>query len=149
MGENYVMKKLVAPISAPMSLSLDAYRSTGGLVAGEVELPSTTDSAPAYSQGTVDQLMQMGFPEHRAVKAVVATGDRDADAAMMWLLDHMEDADIDDLIVSAASGGDVDEGMVGNLVDMGFSAGHAKQALKETVLMYSHVCLREATWNEQ
>jgi ubiquitin carboxyl-terminal hydrolase 5/13 len=115
MGENYVMKKLVAPISAPLSLSLAAYRSTGGLVSGEVELPSTSETAPAYSQATVDQLMQMGFPEHRAVKAVVATGDRDADTAMIWRLDHMEDADIDSPMAAGAGAG-VDEGMVASLV---------------------------------
>ncbi|KAL3895714.1 MAG: hypothetical protein SGCHY_004536 [Lobulomycetales sp.] len=131
-GEGYVMKKLVDAVTPPLSLSLDTVRSAGGPVAGETLIPET--EAPAYTQATVDQLVGMGFPEHRAIKAVVKTGDRDADTAMVWLLDHMEDADIDDPLPTGGSNGGapVDEGLVANLTDMGFSAEHSRTALRET-----------------
>jgi uncharacterized UBP type Zn finger protein len=37
----------------------------------------------------------MGFPRVRCEKALHATGNNDAEAAMNWLFAHMEDADID------------------------------------------------------
>ena len=37
------------------------------------------------------QLQAMGFPEIRCQKALLATGNSDPDAAMEWLLGHLED----------------------------------------------------------
>ena len=37
----------------------------------------------------------MGFPHNRCEKALHATGNSDANAAMEWLFAHMEDPDID------------------------------------------------------
>ena len=40
----------------------------------------------------MDQLKQMGFPEIRAQKALLANPGADAESAMMWLLEHGDDA---------------------------------------------------------
>ncbi len=41
-------------------------------------------------------LLDMGFPEPRARRALVKTGHKGAQVAMDWLFDHADDADIDD-----------------------------------------------------
>jgi ubiquitin carboxyl-terminal hydrolase 5/13 len=39
----------------------------------------------------MSQLEAMGFPTIRCQKALMATGNSDADTAMTWLFEHMED----------------------------------------------------------
>jgi ubiquitin carboxyl-terminal hydrolase 5/13 len=39
----------------------------------------------------MSQLEAMGFPTIRCQKALLATGNSDAEAAMGWLFEHMED----------------------------------------------------------
>jgi hypothetical protein len=39
----------------------------------------------------MSQLEAMGFPTIRCQKALLATGNNDADTAMTWLFEHMED----------------------------------------------------------
>lgn len=52
--------------------------------------------APSQSQPSVDAegqaaLEAMGFPTVRAQKGLLATGNADVEAAMMWILEHSED----------------------------------------------------------
>lgn len=47
---------------------------------------------------TVEQLVEMGFSELRAQKALVKTSNAGIEGAINWLTDHLEDADIDDPI---------------------------------------------------
>ena len=42
-------------------------------------------------EAVVSQLTEMGFPRARCVKAVVNTSNSGVDAAMQWLLSHMDD----------------------------------------------------------
>lgn len=44
----------------------------------------------------IDSLVEMGFPRHRAEKALAASGNRGIEAAMEWLFAHAEDPDIDE-----------------------------------------------------
>jgi ubiquitin carboxyl-terminal hydrolase 5/13 len=43
------------------------------------------------NQEALNNLLQMGFPENRAKKALIKTGNSDAETAMNWLFEHMED----------------------------------------------------------
>ena len=83
------------------------------------------------------QLEGMGFPTIRCQKALLATGNNNAEVAMEWLFEHMEDPDIDDPIptpsAGAAAGPEPSEEQIGMLSDMGFTSLQAKKALRETV----------------
>jgi ubiquitin carboxyl-terminal hydrolase 5/13 len=84
------------------------------------------------------QLEGMGFPTVRCQKALLATGNSDAEAAMEWLFGHMEDPDIDDPIQATTASGtgggpEPSQEQIAMLADMGFSFPQARKALRETV----------------
>ena len=136
---NWVPVKLdVAVVVGDEPFNLDAYKSNG-LQAGEEALSEDVSAAtPQFipNEGAVSQLEGMGFPRTRCVKALHATGNTDAEAAMNWLFAHMEDPDIDtplDLGTGAGSGpGTVNPESISMLEAMGIGAPQARKALKET-----------------
>lgn len=81
----------------------------------------------------------MGFPATRAEKALRMTGNTDADTAMQWLFEHMDDPNIDEPFVAAAGGAGppVDEESIANLSSMGFDPALAKKALQQTVISFA------------
>lgn len=48
-------------------------------------------SAPVLDDSTVSQLCEMGFPLEACRKAVYYTGNTGIDAAMNWVMGHMDD----------------------------------------------------------
>ncbi|KAK6542567.1 hypothetical protein TWF694_006515 [Orbilia ellipsospora] len=142
---NWVPTKLDIPVvvdTAPFPL--DPYMSTGLLPTEEL-LPEDSDeagssSAPAFvpNAEAMAQLEGMGFPAVRCQKALYNTGNSDAETAMNWLFQHMEDADIDAPLVIQGSGGgsggasSADPEKIEMLMSMGFSEAQAKKGLKET-----------------
>jgi len=59
---------------------------------------SSTSSAfytPAFPSILMQPLLDMGFPEARAIRGLHATGGSNVDAAMNWIFEHSEDPDID------------------------------------------------------
>lgn len=75
------------------------------------------------------QLESMGFGHNRCVRALQAVDNAGAEAAMTWLFEHGEDANIDEPL--AASGGDGEETAVANLCAMGFEAARCRHALAQ------------------
>lgn len=75
----------------------------------------------------------MGFPEPRSIKALYNTGNNNAEAAMNWLFEHMEDADIDEPLdlnnETTTTQNEPSEEVINNLVAMGFSHQLSKKAL--------------------
>lgn len=137
---NWVEIKVDVPIIVPDEpFPLDAYLSPGQQ-ADEVLLPEdAAAAAPTFTpnEAALGQLEGMGFPRVRCDKALHATGNSDANAAMEWLFQHMEDADIDvplDLGAGSGSGGPAQATpeQIEMLGAMGFGAPQAKKALKET-----------------
>ena len=138
---NWVPTKLNIPVVVDDEpFNLDDYMSTG-LQDGESQLPE--DAIPVSratftpNQMALEQLEGMGFPRVRCEKALHATGNADAEAAMNWLFAHMEDADIDaplDLGSSTAAGAatGASQESVDTLGAMGIGAPQARKALKET-----------------
>jgi ubiquitin carboxyl-terminal hydrolase 5/13 len=136
---NWVPTKLDIPVQVtdePFDMS--NYKSHG-LQPNEEELPQDTDvggsasAAFAPNEAALGQLESMGFPRVRCEKALHATGNADAEAAMNWLFSHMDDPDIDEPLnlggQSAGSSDDADK--IAQLGDMGISAPQARKALRE------------------
>lgn len=137
---NWVEVKVDVPIMVPdETFPLDAYLSPGHQ-AGEELLPEETAPAtPAFvpNEAGLAQLEAMGFPRVRCEKALHATGNNDANAAMEWLFAHMEDADIDvplnlDAANGPVAGASPSSEQIEMLGAMGFAAPQARKALKET-----------------
>ncbi|RKP21674.1 ubiquitinyl hydrolase [Rozella allomycis CSF55] len=128
---NWTPEKLDKKVTVPLNkFSLEQFRLNGPLE-NEVELPNQ-DSKPSLNEAALDQLMAMGFSRLRCEKALLATGNRDADSAMNWLFEHMEDPDIESPINNKLASVDVDQESVALIVSMGFTDTQATKALKET-----------------
>ena len=52
-------------------------------------------SLPPLNEAASAQLQEMGFSAVRAEKALRVTGNDNAEVAMQWLFEHMDDPDID------------------------------------------------------
>ncbi|RDW91199.1 ubiquitinyl hydrolase 1 [Coleophoma crateriformis] len=135
---NWVPTKVDVPVVVgDEEFSLDDYKSSGQLPAEEL-LPEDTSSAkPSFvaNADAVQQLESMGFPRNRCEKALHATGNTDANAAMEWLFSHMEDPDIDAPLQAdddRATSNTADPEKIEMLGAMGFGPPQARKALKET-----------------
>ncbi|KZT00902.1 ubiquitin carboxyl-terminal hydrolase 14 [Laetiporus sulphureus 93-53] len=134
---NWVPAKLDIPLNVSDSLQLDEYLGRG-LQSGEIELPEDQTAAPGlpqFNEAAMAQLEAMGFPAIRCQKALLATGNNDAETAMEWLFAHMEDPDIDSPIQVSSAGGSASEPsqeQINVLSDMGFTHAQARKALRET-----------------
>ena len=139
---NWVPTKLDVPVVVgDQPFDLDAYQSPG-LQDHEQLLPEdvSTSGAPSFvpNEGGLASLEGMGFPRVRCEKALHATSNSDAEAAMNWLFAHMDDPDIDTpLDLGGTTGGSststsVDAERIQMIESMGISAPQARKALKET-----------------
>ena len=137
---NWVPIKIDVPVLVPDGpFNMDPYLSQG-LQVGEEELPedpvdSTTQPTFVPNAEALTQLQEMGFSRNRCEKALYATNNADSNTAMEWLFEHMDDADIDEPLVLAASAAPSapdDPEKIAMLESMGFSAPQAKKALRET-----------------
>uniref|UniRef100_A0AAR2J3S6 Ubiquitin carboxyl-terminal hydrolase n=1 Tax=Pygocentrus nattereri TaxID=42514 RepID=A0AAR2J3S6_PYGNA len=164
-GLDWVPKKLDVSIDVPDTLDLSALRGTGQQP-GEELLPEvappplmTPDrhlctcmflSAPVLDDSTVSQLCEMGFPMEACRKAVYYTGNTGIDAAMNWVMGHMDDPDFSAPFVlpgcSSAPGStpteSASEEHLATIVSMGFSRDQASRALRAT----SNVLERAVDW---
>ena len=137
---NWVPTKLDIAVQVPNEpFDMSPYKSTG-LQPNEEKLPDDADvggssnsNAFVPNEAALSQLEAMGFPRVRCEKALHATGNGDAEAAMTWLFSHMEDPDIDEPInlggTSASYG--VEPEKIAQLAEMGISEPQARKALRE------------------
>uniref|UniRef100_A0A8C5AEW6 Ubiquitin carboxyl-terminal hydrolase n=1 Tax=Gadus morhua TaxID=8049 RepID=A0A8C5AEW6_GADMO len=177
-GLDWVPKKLDVSIDVPDTLDLGDLRATGQQP-GEELLPETAppplmtpdvevkgilgsygneedDSlyspllSPVLDDSTVSQLCEMGFPLEACRKAVYYTGNTGIDAAMNWVMGHMDDPDFSAPLVlpgcSSAPGTTPTESLseehLATIVSMGFSRDQASKALRAT----SNVLDRAVDW---
>lgn len=138
---NWVPTKVnVAVVVGDEPFLLDDYKSPGHQPSEELLPEDAAESKPSFvaNEDAAQQLEGMGFPRNRCEKALHATGNSDANAAMEWLFQHMEDADIDaplDLGGGRSGAGapeTADPEKIEMLGAMGFGPPQARQALKET-----------------
>uniref|UniRef100_A0A8D0AH12 Ubiquitin carboxyl-terminal hydrolase n=1 Tax=Sander lucioperca TaxID=283035 RepID=A0A8D0AH12_SANLU len=164
-GLDWVPKKLDVSIDVPDTLDLSALRATGQQQ-GEELLPEvsvclfcsfpsssfffSTHSAPVLDDSTVSQLCEMGFPLEACRKAAYYTGNTGIDAAMNWIMGHMDDPDFGSpLVLPGCSSGpgttpteSLSEEHLATIVSMGFSRDQATKALRAT----SNVLDRAVDW---
>lgn len=132
--ENWVPTKVTVPIQLEEELNLSELLSNG-IAPDEEELPED-DTAQAkefeYNQPALQSLLEMGFPENRAMKALYNTGNSNAEAAMSWLFEHMEDPDIDaPLVISEGKppGNEPNPDSMEMMLAMGLNSKLSKKAL--------------------
>ncbi|KAJ0066364.1 hypothetical protein NL108_011163, partial [Boleophthalmus pectinirostris] len=176
-GLDWVPKKLDVSIDVPDTLDLSALRATGQLP-GEELLPEVAppplmtpdvevkgilgsygteedDSlyspllSPVLDDSTVSQLCEMGFPLEACRKAVYYTGNSGIDAAMNWVMTHMDDPDFASPLVLPGSSGagntpteSLCEEHLATIISMGFSRDQATKALRAT----SNILDRAVDW---
>ncbi|WVO15325.1 hypothetical protein L204_102981 [Cryptococcus depauperatus] len=134
---NWLPTKLDVPVSVPDTLSLDALLGKG-LQPGEEELDTSAPvtSLPDFNPTAMAQLEAMGFPTVRCQKALLATDNGDAEAAMGWLFEHMEDPDIDAPIQldtnSKTANKEPSDDQIAMISDMGFTPKQARKALRQS-----------------
>lgn len=130
---NWIPQKVNTLIEMPNSqLSLDTFKSHG-LLEGEKLLPEDAEIVPEQPKIDADKLValeSMGFAKILCEKALRATNDASIDEAVAWLMEHLDDADIyNDESTNIST---VDDSVVQQLQEMGFSATQARKALMET-----------------
>uniref|UniRef100_A0A673BLR4 Ubiquitin carboxyl-terminal hydrolase n=1 Tax=Sphaeramia orbicularis TaxID=375764 RepID=A0A673BLR4_9TELE len=160
-GLDWVPKKLDVSIDVPDTLDLSALCATGQQP-GEELLPEVAPPplmtpdlfssllAPVLDDSTVSQLCEMGFPLEACRKAVYYTGNTGIDAAMNWIMGHMDDPDFSaPLVLPGCSSGagttpteSLSEEHLATIVSMGFSRDQATKALRAT----SNVLDRAVDW---
>uniref|UniRef100_A0A8C9TRM6 Ubiquitin carboxyl-terminal hydrolase n=1 Tax=Scleropages formosus TaxID=113540 RepID=A0A8C9TRM6_SCLFO len=160
-GLDWVPKKLDVSIDVPDTLDLSALCGTGQqpgeellpevapppLITPDVEVKGILGS---HDDSTVSQLCEMGFPLEACRKAVYYTGNTGIDAAMNWVMGHMDDPDFSAPLVlpacSSAPGSTptetISEEHLATIVSMGFSRDQATRALRAT----SNVLERAVDW---
>ncbi|RDB31082.1 Ubiquitin carboxyl-terminal hydrolase 14 [Hypsizygus marmoreus] len=140
---NWVPAKLDIPVILPADdiVEFTEKHLGHGLQPSEEELPDDSKATPAlpeFNAAAMAAIESMGFPTVRAQKALLATGNGpDADVALAWLFEHMDDPDIDDPIRPAGGGGagsgpEPSAEQVAMIADMGFTSAQARKALRET-----------------
>ncbi|GAA6016937.1 hypothetical protein JCM11491_006918 [Sporobolomyces phaffii] len=142
--DNWVPRKVDVPlVFDPQAIDLSSFVGTG-LQPGEQELPEDEPVAAgplehSFDQSAIDQLTAMGFPEIRAKRALLKTGNSGGEAAMNWLFEHMDDQDLDDPLpppdVGSAATTQLNEPspeQISMLADMGFTPAQGRKALIET-----------------
>lgn len=145
--ENWVPKKMDVEMVLPLNETIDLSYLKLDRLPSDVLLPDSSDAAPAAAaapppvdESHVAQLESMGFGRIRCAKALRAVKGSGVEAAMNWIFEHMDDADIDIEVAEVAAAKVSPSGRlafseadIGMLVDMGFTPEQGTKALSETV----------------
>lgn len=129
---NWVPTKLDIAVSVPGDeISLDKYKAPEHPEGEDVETEEDNAKEPAFTADPegIEFLTSMGYPIVRAEKALYHTKN-DLEASVNWILEHMDDADIDVPLSLTGSKPAVDEEQVRQLTAMGFTPNAARKALR-------------------
>lgn len=141
-GDNWVQKKISAEVLIPEDLDLTSFTAQGKS-SGEIEIKeeekSSSDSEETFQfdEGLVVELISMGFSENGCRRAAFATKNANTEAALNWILEHMEDPDFNEPFdptanskkASKSTTNSIDEEFVTLMSNMGFSYDQCKAAL--------------------
>ncbi|CAG7723166.1 unnamed protein product [Allacma fusca] len=134
-GEDWTPKKLDVTVDMPFDLDLSVLRGHG-LQPGEKELPDEVSKAkePTVDEEVVAQLVEMGFQTNASRRAVITTGNTGSEAAMEWIMQHLDDPTLNDpLEIDKSSKPFIaDPDALANVMSMGFTKEQAVKALQST-----------------
>lgn len=85
LGRGYSRGKSSSPTNSKVS------KTSASSAQSRNSLAALASALPQFNEAAMSQLEGMGFPTVRCQKALLATGNSDAEAAMEWLFQHMED----------------------------------------------------------
>ncbi len=124
-------KKLEIPILDTKEVfSMEKYFSKG-LQPGEEKLPDDEEEEEKFkpNESAFEMLQSMGFPNNRCIRGLYNTGNNNAEVAMNWIFEHMDDSDIDSPLILSKKSKQM-ESKIEQLVDMGFTSKQARKALR-------------------
>lgn len=128
---NWVPVKLNIAVDVPQGgIFFDKYLSAGPKPDETVVEGEDEDDSFVANEAALESLEAMGFPQVRCEKALYNTGNSDAEAAMNWLFQHMEDPDIDEPFLKGKGEPTISPEHISQLMEMGFSESSATQALR-------------------
>lgn len=136
-------KKLDLELEVCEDLDLTEYRGSGQKD-NEEALPEDAPTGPSAPEipanvlAVAEQVQLMGFLRNSCIRAAYYSNGN-AEVATNWLMEHMDDADINDEFVMPSANSStrgapiraVDPDNVASIVEMGFSAHQATYALKQ------------------
>lgn len=83
------------------------------------------------NESFIAQLTEMGFSRNASIRALFNTGNTDAEMAMNWLFEHIEDADVNSEFTAPKMEpkSDVDPELIASMVSMGLDPKLCRKAL--------------------
>jgi ubiquitin carboxyl-terminal hydrolase 5/13 len=134
-GDDWTPKKLDVTVDMPFDLDLSLLRGHG-LQPGEKELPDEVSKPkePTIDEDVVAQLVEMGFQANASRRAVITTGNAGSEAAMEWIMQHLDDPSLNDPLEIGNSSKPfiADPEALENVMCMGFTKEQAIKALQST-----------------
>lgn len=115
-----------------LKLSLSEFKSLGFNKDTEKLMPDDEhDSGFQPNESSVNQLIEMGFTKNAATRALFNTGNGQAETAMDWLFQHMDDPDLNMEFVAPVtkSKHEVSPESLENMVSMGLDPKLCRKAL--------------------
>ncbi|ELT92166.1 hypothetical protein CAPTEDRAFT_182887 [Capitella teleta] len=144
LGPDWIPKKLDVSLDMPDALDLSQLRGNGRQP-GEEQLPEAPTEKPVETveavnidDSLVQQVSEMGFPFEACKKAVYHTKNAGLEAAMQWVMEHMDDPDFAVPLQLPGQSQNKAPAFVPNdegvtmLVSMGFRPAFAVKALQAT-----------------
>lgn len=117
-------------------LDVSSYLSQGFDPQTENLLPDEDENRSSFTpnQCSISQLIEMGFTQNASVRALFNTGNQDAESAMNWLFQHMDDPDLNDPFVPPPNDPkkdkrEVDEVSLTSMLSMGLNPNLCRKAL--------------------
>lgn len=124
--------QLVVPgIRNDAVLDITCYSAKGKLE-DEIEFAEEGSESFSFNESALVQLKEMGFSEGAAKRALYASNNTDSETAMNWLLQHLDDPDLNDDFVppSNAQGAEkVDNTSLDDMIAMGLDPKLCRKAL--------------------
>jgi len=133
----WVPKKLDVEVDVPEEIDLTWLKSNGPQPTEVLLSDEEGPKEPAFKEEDVAIITTMGFTINQAHRALYATKGQPVDLAIAWIMEHMDDPDINLPLPSAnnkkqSASVNISPENIQTIQFMGFTEAQAKKALKNT-----------------